>query len=106
MFQRFTSEEVEKLKLLRPNAREVALQLAELETIARQARATQTSEDLATVRETLLKFRAQLGPDDDTYEVVVDPEVDNRGTNLLCYCNLRLAGHSDHAERFFPSLKG
>jgi len=104
MTQRYTEAEETQLRASNP-APDTELQMSSLRVLADRAQRAGTMLAVSQVRDEVLRFRASLGPDDDTYDVLVDPLVDEYGLNLLTYCNQRLAGHPDYARRFLPENK-
>lgn len=103
MSQHFT--EAETATFQSPYSRiDIEAQLEQLRDLEERARTSDSDAVIAKIRDEILQFRAGLGPDDDTYDLIVDRVVDNYGLDLLLYCEQRLAGHEEYAKTFLTDF--
>lgn len=90
MTQRFTKAE-EEIETLHSDA-DVQAQLEGLRSLALRAGRAESPAELETLHAELLSFRDSLGPDDDTYDVIVNRAVDSYGIDLMLYLERRMSG--------------
>ncbi len=103
MLQNFTEQEAAAIHSPY-TAKDKRAQLQLLRSFALQAQAAVTLKEVASMRERVLHFRASLGPDDNTYDIIVDARIDSLGLDLLTYCNQRLNNQPEYAKQYLKEL--
>jgi len=99
MTQHFTPDEEARLRAQFPvSESDATSQILQLRAFADRASHAAAPHEIVSIREEILLFLDGLGPDDNTYEVLVDPFIENCGLDILIFCNQWLNGHPDQAE--------